>query len=65
MNPLSLRAPCSTGMLGYKEWKDSKAKVSKERQKKARQEKWSDTLKQPRVGEDMKIGVKPIEAMNH
>ena len=35
---LSLQAPCSAGMEDYQEWKNSKPKASKERQKKARQQ---------------------------
>ena len=35
---LSLQAPRSAGMEDHKEWKDSKPKASKERQKKARQQ---------------------------
>lgn len=37
--PLLLPAPCSTGTEDCREWKDSRAKASKERQKKARQQK--------------------------
>lgn len=55
--PLSLQAPCSTCMENYKEWKDSKATVSKERQKKARQQERSGTS-ETAWGKDMENNVK-------